>query len=267
VNVTPDSFSDGGRHATPEAAIAHGLRLLAEGADVLDVGGESTRPGARLVPEAKERGRVLPVVEGLLAAGVRVPLSVDTRKATVAAAALAAGATLVNDVSGGTHDPALLETVAAHGAGLVVMHMQGTPATMQEAPAYADVVAEVRAFLQRRAGAPRAAGVDRVWVDPGLGFGKTLEHNLALLGALEDLVGDGHPVLLGASRKAFLGRITGRAVDERVPASLACAAWAFAAGADAVRVHDVAATREHLAMLLAIREARENARRPVAPGG
>ena len=232
LNVTPDSFSDGGRWFDPDAAIAHGLRMVAEGADVIDVGGESTRPGAEPVPTDEELRRVAPVVEAL-AAHVRV--SVDTRKAEVAEAGIEAGATLVNDVSA-----SLGPVAAAAGVGWVAMHMQGDPRTMQEAPAYDDVVAEVRAFLVERAS---SSGVDEVWIDPGIGFGKTLEHNLTLLRHLGELVATGYPVVVGTSRKAFLSRLTGGAeVDDRVEASVATAAWSLSQGAAMVRVHDVRPT-------------------------
>lgn len=237
LNVTPDSFSDGGRWFDRDAAIAHGLEMVAEGADVVDVGGESTRPGAEPVDEAEELRRVVPVVEAL-AAHVRV--SVDTRKRGVAEAALAAGATLLNDVTA-----SLFDVAAAAGVGWVAMHMQGDPRTMQDDPRYDDVVAEVRDFLVERAGAARAAGVGEVWIDPGIGFGKNVDHNLALLAHLDTLVGTGFPVLVGASRKRFLGVLTG--VDDpadRLEGSLAAAAWAMSAGAAMVRAHDVRATVE-----------------------
>jgi dihydropteroate synthase len=222
--------------------VAHGRALVDEGADVVDVGGESTRPGAGPVDEAEERRRVVPVIEAL-APSVRV--SVDTRSAAVAEAAVAAGATLVNDVS------ASLWPVAAEvGAGWVAMHMRGEPVTMQEAPRYDDVVAEVGAFLQERAAQARAAGVEEVWIDPGIGFGKTLEHNLALLRSLDRLVAGGVPVVVGASRKGSLGQLTGGApVDDRLEASVATAVWAVEQGAAMVRVHDVAATVRALALL------------------
>ena len=242
LNVTPDSFSDGGRYLDPELAVAHGLALVAEGADVVDVGGESTRPGAGPVDEAEERRRVVPVIEAL-APSVRV--SVDTRSAAVAEAAVAAGATLVNDVSA-----SLWPAAAEVGAGWVAMHMRGEPVTMQEAPRYDDVVAEVGAFLQERAAQARAAGVEEVWIDPGIGFGKTLEHNLALLRSLDRLVAGGVPVVVGASRKGSLGQLTGGAlVDDRLEASVATAVWAVEQGAAMVRVHDVAATVRALALL------------------
>ena len=239
LNVTPDSFSDGGRYADHEAAIEHGLRLVAEGADVVDVGGESTRPGAEPVDPAEEARRVVPVIEAL-AAHTRV--SVDTRHRQVAEAAVAAGATLVNDVSA-----SLWEVAAAGGVGWVALHMQGEPRTMQDAPRYDDVVGEVRDFLVGRAEQAVEAGVDEVWVDPGIGFGKTDAHNLALLHRLDELVAAGHPVLVGTSRKGFLGRLTGGApVDDRLEPSLASAVVAAANGASMVRVHDVACTVQAL---------------------
>ncbi len=244
VNVTPDSFSDGGMLATTEEAVAHGVQLAADGADILDVGGESTRPGADLVPVDQELARVVPVVAGLFeAAPEHVALSVDTRRPQVARAALDAGAAIVNDVTAG-RDPAMFDVVGGAGAGLVLMHMLGDPKTMQDDPRYGDVVSEVRDFLAARIGAAVAAGVhrDRVCVDPGLGFGKTLEHNLALLraiGAFEQLR---TPVLVGASRKRFIGELTG--VDdpaERVEGTAGTVAWCASHGVDVVRVHDVRA--------------------------
>lgn len=242
VNVTPDSFSDGGRHLDPEAAVAHGRALVAAGADVVDVGGESTRPGADEVPEDEERARVVPVVEAL-APHVRV--SIDTRKADVAEAAVAAGATLVNDVSASLH-----EVAAAHGVGWVAMHMLGAPKTMQRDPRYDDVVAEVAAFLVERADRARRAGVGEVWIDPGIGFGKTAAHNLALLARLDVLVGTGHPVLVGTSRKRFLGALLAEAdgvgapvgTDDRLEGSVATAVWSYRSGVAMVRAHDVGAT-------------------------
>jgi dihydropteroate synthase len=242
LNVTPDSFSDGGRWFDPDAAVARGLEMAAEGADVVDVGGESTRPGAEPVPEPEERRRVLAVVEAL-APHVRV--SVDTRKEGVAEAAIGAGATLVNDVSASLWEVA---AAAGPGVGWVAMHMRGDPRTMQRDPRYHDVVGEVRDFLLERAATAREAGVEEVWIDPGIGFGKTMEHNLCLLRHLRALVATGHPVLVGASRKTFLGRLTGASADEPAPVgdrlegSLAAAAWALAQGVRMVRVHDVKAT-------------------------
>jgi dihydropteroate synthase len=250
VNVTPDSFSDGGRFFDPDAAIAHGLALVDGGADLLDVGGESTRPGAEPVGEDEELRRVLPVVEGLAAAGV--PVSIDTSKAAVAAAALAAGATIVNDVAAGT-DPEMFAVVAAASAGLVVMHMQGEPRTMQHDPHYDDVVVEVGDFLLDRLAAARAAGIPTaaLCADPGLGFGKTVAHNVALLARLGDLVGRlDVPVLVGPSRKSFIARLIG---DDRVETlddgTLATAVWAVDQGARIVRVHDAAAAADALRLL------------------
>jgi dihydropteroate synthase len=241
VNVTPDSFSDGGRYLDPEAAVAHGLALVAEGADLLDVGGESTRPGATDVPEAVELERVLPVVEEL-ARTAEVPVSIDTRKAAVAAAALAAGATMVNDVSAGRHDPDLLGVAADAKVPLVLMHMLGTPATMQDDPRYDDVVAEVEAFLAERCLAAEFAGVDHqaLVVDPGIGFGKRDQDNYALLDQLARFTRLGHPVMVGTSRKGFIGRALDSPADQRVEGTAATVVWAVERGARIVRVHDVA---------------------------
>ncbi|MBI3769030.1 MAG: dihydropteroate synthase [Deltaproteobacteria bacterium] len=249
LNVTPDSFADGGRYAAPEAALAHARRLIAEGADVIDVGGESTRPGALPIDATLERARVVPVIAALRAE-TTLPISVDTTKAEVAAAALAVGADMVNDVSAGCFDAGMLPLVAERGAAIVLMHMQGDPATMQDAPTYGDVVGEVAAFLAARAAAAREAGIaaERIWLDPGIGFGKRCEHNLALLAGLERLVDLGYPVVVGASRKGFLGALSGDPVDARLPASLAAAVLAAARGARVVRVHDVGATRSALAV-------------------
>lgn len=239
LNVTPDSFSDGGRFFDPESAVERGLAMVAEGADVVDVGGESSRPGAAAVPEEEERRRVLPVVEAL-AGEVRV--SIDTTKAGVAEAAVAAGATLVNDIS------ASLDGVAAAlGVGWVAMHMKGDPRTMSSKARYRDVVEEVSGFLRRRAERALAAGVGEVWVDPGIGFAKTAEHNLALMRNLAGIVADGHPVLVGASRKSFIGKVLATVegplpVEARSEGSLAAAVWAMDAGAAMVRVHEVAPT-------------------------
>jgi dihydropteroate synthase len=242
LNVTPDSFSDGGRFLDLDEALAHGRQMVAEGADVVDVGGESSRPGAQPVSVAEELRRVLPVLGGL--AGT-VRLSVDTVKAEVAEQAVAAGATIVNDISG-----SLFNVAAASGAGWVSMHMQGTPATMQRHPRYGDVVDEVFSSVLDRGRAARRAGVDEVWVDPGIGFGKTTQHNLALLAHLSQLAAaaaeEGFGVVVGTSRKRFLGELARPAdptpVDERFEGSLATAVWAMARGADMVRVHDVADT-------------------------
>ena len=235
LNVTPDSFSDGGLWFDHEAAIAHGLQMFAEGATIVDVGGESTRPGAEPVDEAEELRRILPVIEALTPHG---RVSVDTMKASVAEAAIGVGATLVNDVSA-----SLFEVAASAGVGWVAMHMRGTPRTMQSDPRYDDVLTEVRAFLADRAARALAAGCPEVWIDPGLGFGKTADHNLSLLRRLDQLVATGHPVLVGASRKSFVGRLTGGAPEnDRLEGSLAVAVWAARAGAGMIRAHDVAPT-------------------------
>jgi dihydropteroate synthase len=252
VNVTPDSFSDGGRYFDHATAVAHGQRLIAEGADWVDVGGESTRPGAEPVPVAEELRRVVPVVEALAAAGAQV--SIDTRKPEVATAAVAAGARMINDVTA-----RLADVAAATGAAFVAMHMRGDPRTMQQAPAYDDVVAEVRDELVARAEAATAAGVTEVWVDPGIGFGKTLAHNLDLLANLDVLVAAGYPVLVGTSRKSSLGRLAARAdgTDEpsppgdRLAGSVATAVWAYQRGVAMVRAHEVAATVRAAAVVAA----------------
>jgi len=245
VNVTPDSFSDGGAFDEPADAIAHGRRLAAEGAGILDVGGESTRPGAAPVPAEEELRRVLPVVEGL-ARTARV--SIDTMKLAVAEAALDAGATYVNDVTAFRHDPDLAGLVADRGADCCLMHMLGEPRTMQRNPRYGDVVSEVKAFLAERLAFAVAAGVpeNRIQLDPGIGFGKTLEHNLELLRRLDELTDLGRPVVVGTSRKSFLGRITGRDVAERVPATIATCVMALERGARVFRVHDVAEVADAL---------------------
>ena len=238
LNVTPDSFSDGGRYLDPDRAVAHGLDMARQGADVVDVGGESSRPGAVPVLEAEELRRVVPVVAAL-APHVRV--SVDTVKPSVAEAAVEAGATLVNDISG-----RLWPVAAACGVGWVAMHMQGAPRTMQDDPRYHDVVREVHGFLLAQAGRALEAGVGEVWLDPGIGFGKTVTHNLTLLHHLSELVVAGHPVLVGTSRKRFLGALAPgpdgepAGAGDRLPGSLATATWAMLAGASMVRVHDVA---------------------------
>jgi dihydropteroate synthase len=265
VNVTPDSFSDGGRYFDQGAAVAHGLELVAEGAAVIDVGGESTRPFADPVDPEEEQRRVLPVIRGL-APHVRV--SIDTRYASTAEAAIEAGATLVNDVSA-----SLAKVAAAHDVGWVAMHMLGDPRTMQVAPTYGDVVAEVRQFLVSRADEAVAVGVEEVWIDPGFGFGKTLGHNLALLAHIDTLVATGYPVLVGLSRKQFLGRLLAASdrrttepplpglsapvadpdpvpPDDRLEGSIATAVWAMAHGVQMIRAHDVAPT-VHAAALVA----------------
>jgi len=259
VNVTPDSFSDGGRFLDPGRAVEHGLELAAAGAAVLDVGGESTRPGSQPVPADEQRRRVVPVIRRL-AAEAGVPVSVDTADASVAAAALEAGATVVNDITAGRGDPAMLPLVAEAGAGYVFMHMQGTPATMQVDPRYDDVVAEVGAFLAGRREAAGEAGIPdgELMADPGLGFGKTVAHNLALLARLGDVArAAGVPVLVGPSRKGFIGVAGGAPgaplpVEQREDGTLAAVVWALDHGASMVRVHDVAPAVEALRVLRAM---------------
>ena len=249
VNVTPDSFSDGGLWLDPELAIAHGLELAAEGAAILDIGGESTRPGADPVGAGEELRRTIHVIEGLAAARTGARLSIDTVKRPVAEAALAAGATYVNDVTAFRHDPGIAGLVAEAGCDCCLMHMQGEPRTMQADPRYADVVGEVVAFLEERAAFAIARGVapERIQVDPGIGFGKTLEHNLELLRRLDEIAALGFPVVVGVSRKSFLGALTGRqAPASRVAATVAANVLAFERGGRIFRVHDVAATVDAL---------------------
>jgi dihydropteroate synthase len=244
VNVTPDSFSDGGLYLDPEAAIRHGVELAEAGAAILDVGGESTRPGAEAVSVEEELRRVVPVVEGL--AGGEAEISVDTSKREVAAAALDAGATIVNDVTALRGDPGMAALCAEHACTVVLMHMRGEPRTMQENPVYEDVVAAVRAFLFERLEVATAAGIDpeRIWLDPGIGFGKTLEHNLELLRRLDELCELGRPLVVGTSRKSFIGKVDGSGVEERIGGTIASSVLALAAGADVLRVHDVAEMRQ-----------------------
>jgi dihydropteroate synthase len=255
LNVTPDSFSDGGRFVSVAAAVEQGVRMAAEGAALIDVGGESTRPGAEPVGAAEELRRVIPVIERLRAA-TAVIISVDTSKAEVMRAASAAGAGLINDVRA-LREPGALDAAVASGCAVCLVHMQGEPPTMQVAPSYADVVAEVRAFLAARVASSLAAGLaaERLAVDPGFGFGKTLEHNLTLLRRLGELAADGVPVLVGLSRKSMLGTLTGRTSAERVYGSVALAVIAALAGARIVRAHDVAATVEALKVAVAVQGA------------
>jgi dihydropteroate synthase len=281
LNVTPDSFSDGGRFLAPDAAIEHGRRLVAEGADVVDVGGESTRPGAEPVGAAQELSRVLPVIEGLAAASAGAQISIDTTKAAVAHAALAAGASLVNDVSALRGDPDMAGVVAGSGAECCLMHMRGEPRTMQADPRYADVVDDVKAFLEERLAFAVREGISetRVLVDPGIGFGKTVDHNLELLRRLDELLALGRPIVIGTSRKSFLGRIAADALalrpggatrdagappaggediaqnalhlTARLPGTVASNVLALERGASVFRVHDVAAVGEALAVAAA----------------
>jgi dihydropteroate synthase len=248
INVTPDSFSDGGRYLDPGAAVAHGRRLEQEGADMLDVGGESTRPWSEGVSAAEERRRVLPVIEGLISGGTSAQISIDTSKAAVARDALTAGAALVNDVTAFRGDPDMAGLVAESDVDCCLMHMLGSPRTMQEDPRYDDVVSDVKMFLEERMAFAISQGIDeeRILLDPGIGFGKTRQHNLELLRRLDELVAIGRPIVIGTSRKSFLGGITGREVDDRLAASLASNVLAYARGARVFRVHDVQATRDAL---------------------
>lgn len=258
VNVTPDSFSDGGAHLDPAAAIEHGLRLVEEGADLLDVGGESTRPGATPVGPEKELERIQPVIEAL-AARAGVPISVDTMKSVVAREALAAGARVVNDVSALRFDPGLVDLAAEHGAGLVLMHMRGEPRTMQEDPRYDDLLGEIGAELGRAADCARAAGVaaESIVLDPGIGFGKTISDSYRLLAAVERFGELGYPVMVGHSRKSFLDPRRRLPAAERLPESIAAGVLAVLGGASMLRVHDVAEHRRALEVVDRWREARE----------
>jgi len=254
LNVTPDSFSDGGRFLDPGAAAEQAERLAAQGADLLDVGGESTRPGALPVPEEEELQRVVPAIERIRARGVALPISIDTRKPAVARAALAAGADLVNDVTG-LRDPAMARLVAEAGAPVVIMHGRGTPADMQSRATYRDVVGEVAAELGDSLRAALSAGVpeERILLDPGIGFAKTAEQSAALLGGLPRLAALGRPLLVGPSRKSFIGALTGAAAGERLPGTLAAVAACVLAGVQFLRVHDVAASRQAAQVAAAIR--------------
>jgi dihydropteroate synthase len=254
VNVTPDSFSDGGLYLDPERAVKHGVELADERAEILDVGGESTRPGAMPVDAEEELRRVLPVVEGLKTAGTGARISIDTSKAIVAARAIEAGATLVNDVTALRGDPEMVAVVAEAGVDLCLMHMLGEPRTMQDDPRYDDVVSDVNAFLAERLAFAVTRGIaeEKILLDPGIGFGKTLEHNLELVRRLDEIVALGRPVLIGASRKSFLGRITGRAdPEQRIEGTVAINVLAYERGARVFRVHDVAPSYDALAVAAA----------------
>jgi dihydropteroate synthase len=253
VNVTPDSFSDGGLYLDAGAAIDHAIELEAAGAAILDVGGESTRPGALPVAESEELRRVMPVIAGLSAAGIAAQISIDTSKAAVAAAALGAGATLVNDVTALRGDPEMAELLAGADADCCLMHMLGEPRTMQKDPHYDDVVSEVKAFLEQRLEFAVSRGIaeEHVLLDPGIGFGKTTEHNLELLRRLDELVALGRPIAIGTSRKSFLGKITARAVEDRIAATIATNVLAYVAGARVFRVHDAGPIHDALAITAA----------------
>jgi len=253
LNVTPDSFSDGGKWASAEAAVNRALELEAQGADLLDIGGESSRPGSAPVSLEKEKARVLPVL-GALADCLNIPVSVDTCKPELAALAVKAGASYINDITGFT-DPAMIAAAASSGAGVIVMHMQGEPRSMQAAPVYADVVGEVKAFLAGRAAALAAAGVKDIILDPGIGFGKTLEHNLILIARLGEIRALGYPVLLGVSRKRFIGTLTGGEPTDRLSGTIAACVAGAANGADIIRVHDVVDCRKAMLVADAVRGA------------
>jgi dihydropteroate synthase len=253
LNVTPDSFSDGGRFFNEEAAVAHALKLVDEGADIIDVGGESTRPNAEPVSEEEELRRVLPIIRKL-ARRMPVPISIDTLKPAVARAAVEAGAAIINDIAANREDGEMWKTVAESGSGYVVMHMKGTPQTMQQRPEYADVTADIQRFFEDRLNRLKAAGVraEQTVLDVGIGFGKTAEHNLQLMGQLRSFTRWRRPLLLGVSRKSFIGQLTGANVAERLPGSLACACLAAAEGAGIIRTHDVAETKQALIVAEAI---------------
>ena len=253
VNVTPDSFSDGGKFLDPHAAIRHGRYLVEQGADWIDVGGESTRPGSTRITAEEELRRVMPVIRGL-ARAVHVPIAIDTSKADVASAALQAGASIVNDITALHGDPAMARVIARARARVILMHMRGTPQTMQRHPRYHDVVEDVSSFLSEAATRAMASGIARarIFLDPGLGFGKTVTHNLQLLRGLPRLASLGFPMIIGPSRKSFIGKMLDADLHARVPGTLACIAWAQRAGVAAVRVHDVRETVDCLRMLQAI---------------
>lgn len=257
VNVTPDSFSDSGRFVSPEDAVEWAIQLVEDGADMLDVGGESSRPGAAPVSPDDETARVLPVVKGIRRAHNMIQISIDTTKSSVAIAAVGAGATCVNDISAGRSDPEMFASVADLGVSMILMHMQGTPRTMQTAPRYNDVVGDVRGFLADRVALARKVGIRSLIVDPGIGFGKTVAHNVDLFTNLRRFTDLGCPVLVGASRKSFIGHLLGGAgVTERLEGSLAAVAVAVENGAGFVRVHDVAATRRFLTVFRALHDSK-----------
>lgn len=258
VNVTPDSFSDGGQFLDAERAVEHGLQLVAEGADIIDVGGESTRPGAEMISEAEELRRVLPVIEAL-AGRTQVPISIDSQKPTVAREALRAGASIINDIAANRAETEMWELAAETDAGYILMHMQGTPQTMHLAPKYEDVVAEVDAFFGDRLQRAASCGLNReqIVLDPGIGFGKTIQHNLQLLAGLSRFRISQRPLLLGVSRKSFIGKLVGGEVHDRVPGSIACSVWAVLNGAQLIRTHDVAATVRAVRMIEEIQRVNE----------
>jgi dihydropteroate synthase len=253
VNVTPDSFSDGGRFVEPHDAVRHALQLERDGAAIIDIGGESTRPGATPVTEDEELRRVMPVIEGL-AGKVKAPLSIDTAKPAVARVAIGAGVSIINDVAASRQDSEMWQIAAQSGAGYICVHMQGTPQTMQIDPAYEDIVGEVGGFFSERLARLRDCGVnlEQVILDPGIGFGKSVEHNLQLLGGVREFAGLERPLLLGVSRKSFIGKLLGTGLEARLPGTLACACWAAIAGVQVVRAHDVVETLQSIRMIEAI---------------
>ena len=255
LNVTPDSFWVGGRHLDPDAAASHALAMIDEGADLIDIGAESSRPGSESIEEEEEIRRLLPVVHAVCNK-VSVPVSIDTTKAGVARRALDAGASIINDISALRFDPLMARVVAGAGAGLILMHMKGTPKSMQDNPRYGDVVVEVRQFLLERMHAARDAGIgpEQILLDPGFGFGKTVDHNVALLAQLHDLAALGRPLVVGVSRKSFIGHVIGRTVDQRVIGTAAAVVMAVERGARVVRVHDVGAIRDVVCMVEAVRK-------------
>jgi len=257
LNVTPDSFSDGGRFLSETQAVAHALEMVAYGASIIDVGGESTRPGAAPVEPSEEMARVIPVIQGILSASPNTTISIDTTKAIVANAAAQAGATIINDVSAGQLDPEILDVAASHHSRFVLMHMKGTPRTMQLDPTYSNVVEEVRQYLETRVEVALKAGIElgKLIVDPGIGFGKTVEHNLLLLKHFSKTRVSGTQLLMGTSRKSFIGKISGEDADHRLPGSLATVGYAMQHKVDIVRVHDVRETAQFLGVWAAIRDA------------
>lgn len=260
LNVTPDSFSDGGRYTNPDAAVAHALRMVEQGADVLDIGAESTKPGALPIDEEEERRRLIPIVRAICRQ-TTIPVSIDTTKASIAQQALDAGAALINDISALRFDARMGEVVAKSGAGLILMHMQGNPQTMQHAAQYTDVVEEVRQFLKTRLDAAKESGIppERILLDPGIGFGKNCQHNVVLLARLDALLTLGRPLVVGVSRKAFIGKILGRPIDERLMGTAGAVAVAVMKGARMVRVHDVAPIRDVVKMIEAIQSHQQSA--------
>ncbi len=256
VNITPDSFSDGGKYFSTDAAVEQGMNLYEQGADLLDIGGESTRPGSKSIDAKEEMRRVIPVIKRLKEE-LKIPVSIDTTKSVVAKAAIDNGADIVNDISALTHDPRMPDIIKRYRTGVVLMHMKGTPKTMQKAPVYGDVIADILSFLEQQAdyALQRGIGREHIIVDPGIGFGKTLKHNLLILKHLKAFKALGFPLIVGASRKSFIGRLTDTVVEQRIHGSIATAVWAAAHGVDIIRVHDVKETKQALLMIKHIMDA------------